>query len=262
MIGFIGGGNMAEALIKGMKTHGMKDILVSEPMEVRRKYLEDTYEVTTTNINRTVASTCSSIVLAVKPQHIDSVLEEITDLVNDEKTVVSIAAGITLNYLQSKLKTKRLVRAMPNTPAMVQEGITVMSLCECFSNRDLAIVKEMFMAVGKVLILPEHYMDAITALSGSGPAFIALFVEAMEEAGIAMGLTDYNASELAVQTLIGTARFLEEGIPPSKLREMVTSPGGTTAAGLMVFKERGLNGIVIDALRAARKRASELGRRI
>ena len=262
MIGFIGGGNMAEALIKGMKAHGMKDILVSEPIGVRRKYIEDTYGVTTTTSNRTVVSSCSSIVLAVKPQQIDSVLDEISDLVDDEKTVVSIAAGITLNYLQLKLKTKRLVRAMPNTPAMVQEGMTVMSLCECFTNRDLAIVREMFMAVGKVLILPEHYMDAVTALSGSGPAFFALFVEAMEEAGIAMGLTDNNASELAVQTLIGTARFLEDGIPPSKLREMVTSPGGTTAAGLMVFKEKNLNGIVTEALLAARKRASELGRRI
>ncbi len=262
MIGFIGGGNMAEALIKGIKAHGMNDILVSEPMGVRRKYIEDTYGVTTTTSNRTVVSSCNSIVLAVKPQQIDSVLDEITDLVDDEKTVVSIAAGITLNYLQSKLKTKRLVRAMPNTPAMVQEGMTVMSLCEYFTNRDLAMVREMFMAVGKVLILPEHYMDAVTALSGSGPAFFALFVEAMEEAGIAMGLTDNNASELAVQTLIGTARFLEDGIPPSKLREMVTSPGGTTAAGLMVFKEKGLNGIVTEALLAARKRASELGRRV
>jgi pyrroline-5-carboxylate reductase len=262
MIGFIGGGNMAEALIKGMMANGMKDILVSEPMGVRRKYLEDTYGVTTTTSNRTVASSCSSIVLAVKPQQIDSVLDEITDVVDDEKTIVSIAAGVTLSYLQSKLKTKWLVRAMPNTPAMVQEGITVMSLGECFTSRDLAIVREMFMGVGKVLILPEHYMDAVTALSGSGPAFFALFVEAMEEAGIAMGLTENNASELAVQTLIGTARFLEEGIPPSKLREMVTSPGGTTAAGLLVFKEKGLNDIVTEALMAARKRASELGRRV
>lgn len=261
MIGFIGGGNMAEALIKGMTSHGMRDIIVSEPGEERRNYLERSYGIMTTLLNKPVASSCNIIVLAVKPQDMAAVLEEISGVITEEKTVVSIAAGIPLSYLQSKLKTKRLVRVMPNTPAIVQEGMTVMSLCECFSDSDIATVREIFMSVGKVLTLPEKHMNAVTALSGSGPAFVALLVEAMVEAGVAMGLSRDNASELAIQTLIGTARLLETGMTPEKLREMVTSPGGTTAAGLKVFGEKDLTGLVGDALLAALKRAEELGRR-
>lgn len=261
MIGFIGGGNMAEALIKGMTSHGMRDIIVSEPMDERRKHLEQSYGIKTAPANGEVAALCNVIVLAVKPQNMDAVLEEIKDVVGEEKTVVSIVAGITLSYLQSKLKTKRLVRAMPNTPALVQEGMTVLSLCECFSDTEVALVRQLFMSVGKVVTLPEKYMDAVTALSGSGPAFVALFVEAMIEAGVKMGLSRDNASELAIQTLIGTAKLLETGMPPKKLREMVTSPGGTTAAGLTAFTDRGFVAIVIEALRASQKRAEELGRR-
>ena len=265
MIGFVGGGNMAEALIKGVRSSefGVRsmNILVSEPREDRRKYLEQTYGIKTTSSNRDVASSCNIIILAVKPQNMAAVLDEISDVITDEKTVVSIAAGITLSYLQSKLKTKKLIRVMPNTPALVQEGMSVLSLCECFSDKDIAAVREIFMSIGKVLTLPEKYMNAVTALSGSGPAFIALFIEAMTDAGINMGLAADNASELAIQTLIGTAKLLDTGMPPMKLREMVTSPGGTTAAGLKVFDEKGLKGIVIDALQAAEKRAEELGRR-
>lgn len=261
MIGFIGGGNMAESLIKGIKGKGAKeDILVSEPWEDRRKYLEQTYGVKTTLDNRDAANYCNIIILAVKPQNISAVLEEIADLITEEKTVVSIAAGITLSYLQSKLKTKKLVRVMPNTPAIVQEGMSVMSLCECFSEKDIAIVRDIFMSVGKVLTLPEKYMDAVTAVSGSGPAFVALFMEAMIAAGERMGLNRDNASELAIQTLIGTARLLDTGMPPEKLREMVTSPGGTTAAGLKVFEEKGFKDIVYYAMHAAKKRAEELAK--
>jgi pyrroline-5-carboxylate reductase len=139
--------------------------------------------------------------------------------------------------------------------------MTVMSLCECFSDSDITVVREMFMSVGKVLTLPEKHMNAVTALSGSGPGFVALFAEAMVEAGVTMGLGRDNASELAIQTLIGTARLLETGMQPGRLREMVTSPGGTTAAGLRVFGEKDLHGVVKDALLAALSRAEELGRK-
>ncbi|WP_333653496.1 pyrroline-5-carboxylate reductase [Dissulfurispira sp.] len=263
MIGFIGGGNMAEAIIKGVKSQESgvrRDILVSEPREDRRKYLQQTYGIKTTESNKEVASSCNIIILAVKPQNMAAVLDEIADLITEEKTVVSIAAGITLSYLQSKLKTKKLIRVMPNTPAIMQEGMSVMSLCECFSDRDIAIVRDIFMSVGKVLTLPEKYMDAVTAVSGSGPAFVALFTEAVIAAGEKMGLSRDNASELAIQTLIGTARLLDTGMPPEKLREMVTSPGGTTAAGLGVFEEKGFKDIVYDALYAAKKRAEELAK--
>ncbi len=259
MIGFIGGGNMAEALVKGMTARGMKDILVSEPREERRSYLSLTYGIKTTQSNKEAAAECDIIVLAVKPQNMAAVLAEVAGSITGEKTVVSIAAGITLSYLSSKLGTKKLVRVMPNTPALVQEGMSVMSLCECFSDKDISLVRDIFMSIGRVLTLPEKYMNAVTALSGSGPGFIALFVEAMIESGVKVGLRRDNAAELAVQTLLGTARLLDTGMAPDKLREMVTSPGGTTAAGLKVLEEQGMRNIVADTLDAAVKRAEELG---
>lgn len=264
MIGFIGGGNMAEAIIKGIvqssKLKAQSEIIMSEPREERRRYLEQTYSIKTTPSNKEVAGSCNIIILAVKPQNMETVLNEIADLVTNEKTVVSIAAGITLSYLQSKLNTKKLIRVMPNTPAIIQEGMSVMSLCECFSNKDIAVVRGIFMSIGRVLTMPEKYMNAVTALSGSGPAFVALFVEAMIEGGVKLGLSRNDATELATQTLLGTARLLDTGMSPEKLREMVTSPGGTTAAGLEIFKEKGLTDIVNDAINAAIKRAEELGR--
>ncbi len=251
---------MAEAIIKGMTSQGARDILVSEPREDRRKYLQQNYGVNTTASNAETASVCNIIILAVKPQNMETVLDEIKETVAEEKTVVSIAAGITFAYLSSKLKTKKLIRVMPNTPALIQEGMTVMSLCECFSDRDVSIVREIFMSIGKVITLPEKYMDAVTALSGSGPAFIALFIEAMVEGGINEGLNRDDALALAVQTAIGTSKLLDTGMSPSSLRKMVTSPGGTTAAGFKVFDERGFEDTVIAAIKAATNRATELGK--
>jgi pyrroline-5-carboxylate reductase len=190
----------------------------------------------------------------------ESVMDDIKEIVTDDKTVVSIAAGITLEYLSSRLNTKKLIRVMPNTPALVQKGMTVMSLCECFSDRDIAVVREIFMSIGEVLTLPEKYMDTVTAVSGSGPAFITLFIEGMIESGVKLGLTDDNARTLAVQTAIGTAHLLETGMSPSKLREMVTSPGGTTAAGLRSFDEKGLKGLITAAIEAAKSRSEALGK--
>ncbi len=259
MIGFIGGGKMAEALIKGITSKGNKNIFVSEPLEERRLYLKAAYGIKASASNKEVADACGIIILAVKPQNMAAVLDEIEASITGDKTVVSIAAGITLAFLQEKLKTGKLIRVMPNTPAIVQEGMSVLSLCECFSEKDISAVRDIFMSVGKVLTLPEKYMNAVTALSGSGPAFIALFTEALVEAGRQMGLAGEHAAELALQTLIGTARLLETGMPPEKLREMVTSPGGTTAAGLKAFEEKGLKSIVADALQSALKRAEELG---
>lgn len=265
VVGFIGGGNMAEALIKGMlqssKFKAQKDILVSEPREERREYLEKAYGIRTTPSNKELVSSGSIIVLAVKPQNMAGVLEEIAAAVTAEKTVVSIAAGITLVYLQARLQTKKLLRVMPNTPALIQKGMSVMSLCDCLEDRDLVVVREIFMSVGKLLTLPEKYMNAVTALSGSGPAFLALFIEAMIDAGVSMGLGREQASELAIQTFIGTAGLLETGMLPYKLREMVTSPGGTTAEGLKAFEAKGLKNITMDAMHAALLRAEELGRR-
>ncbi|MEW6584438.1 MAG: pyrroline-5-carboxylate reductase [Nitrospirota bacterium] len=261
MIGFIGGGNMAEALIKGIRQGGKKDIIVSEPRADRRAYLEKTYGVTTTSDNKEVTKRCNIIIFAVKPQNMDEVTAEIADTLAKEAIVISIAAGITLSYLSSRLKTDRIIRVMPNTPALVLEGMSVLSLCECIADKEMSIVRDIFMSVGKVLVLPEKYMDAVTALSGSGPAFFAYFVEAMIEAGEKVGLSRENASDLAIQTMSGTAKMLDTGMPPAKLREMVTSPGGTTAAGLKIFEERNMKTLIADVIGAAKKRSEELGRK-
>ena len=260
-IGFIGGGNMAEALIKGMTAQGMKDIIVSEPNHDRRRFLHDTYGTDTTGINRDVVNTAEIIILAVKPQNMDDVVADISPAVTDEKTIVSIAAGIKLDYLSSKLSTKKIIRVMPNTPALVQEGMSVMALCECFSDSSISVVREILMSIGKVITLPEKYMDAVTAVSGSGPAFFAVFVEAMIDSAVKLGLNEDDARTLAVQTAIGTAKLLDTGMSPAKLREMVTSPGGTTAAGLEAFHEKGLFDTVMAAITAARDRSDELGQK-
>jgi len=260
MIGFIGGGNMAEAMIKGMLRSNLKDIIISEPRHERREYLEYAYHIKTTPNNSDVIRQCSIVILAVKPQNMDDVTAEISGAVANDTIIVSIAAGVTLSYLTSRLKTTKIIRVMPNTPALVQEGMSVLALCEDITDSEMATVRDIFLSFGKVLVLPEKYLDAVTALSGSGPAFIALFVEAMIDAGVKMGITEEDALKLSRQTLLGTAKLLETGIPPAKLREMVTSPGGTTAAGLKVFGEKDFYGLIFQVIRAATERSKELGR--
>jgi pyrroline-5-carboxylate reductase len=257
MIGFIGGGNMAEALIKGIVSKSEK-IIVAEPREDQRKYLADTYKVQTTASNVEALECADIVILAVKPQNMADVLDGIGGAVRADKTIVSIAAGIPLSYLRSRLKTDRLIRVMPNTPALVQEGMSVLSFYPGLPSEVAATVTGIFAAVGKTMVLPEEQINAVTAVSGSGPAFVSFFIEAMIKSGEKMGLTQTEASELAVQTLIGTAGLLKAGMPPEDLRKMVTSPGGTTAAGIRVFEEKGLFDLVADALAAAKKRAEEL----
>ena len=261
MITFIGGGKMAEALIKGMREAGSKeDILVSEPQEQRREFLKERYGVGVTHDNAEAAEQASIIVLAVKPQQMDSAIEDIASVVDGSKTVVSIAAGITLKYYQDRLGTERIVRVMPNMGALKGESMSVLSFCDCFNDADTNRVKEIFMSSGAAISLPERHMDAVTALSGSGPAFIALFIECMIEAGVSLGLTRDNATVLALQTLRGTTEVLDGGPTPAQLIEMVRSPGGTTTEGLATFEELGLRQTVIKALEAAARRSKELAK--
>lgn len=260
MIGFIGGGNMAEAMIKGMLQSNIKDIIVSEPRAERRDYLTNTYKIKTTFDNKMTVKLSDIVILAVKPQNMEEVLDEIKESLTDEKLIISIAAGITLSYLNSKLNKSKIIRVMPNTPALVQEGMSVLSMQECIHNKEMDVVRSIFMSIGKVLVLPEKYMDAVTALSGSGPGFLAYFVESMIEGGIKVGLDKTISSELAIQTFIGTAKLLETGLQPTKLREMVTSPAGTTAEGLKVCEEKNLKDIIISVIEAATRRSKELGK--
>lgn len=259
MIGFIGGGKMAEALIKGFIAQGDKDIFVSERLKERRHYLKTSYKIKTTESNKKIAATCKIIILAVKPQDMTTVLDEIVGSITEDKTVISIAAGITLDFFQQKLNTKKIVRAMPNTPVLVQEGLIALSFGTHFPAQDVITIQNLFKSVGKVLIIPEKNMNAISALSGSGPAFIAFFLEALIEAGIKMGLPNEQANQAVLQTLIGTATLLQAGISPDQLRIMVTSPGGMTAEGIKIFEIEGLKNTVTNALHATQKRGEELG---
>lgn len=274
MKGFIGGGKMAEAMIKGLTKGAIGTIegasgtiegasgtiIVSDPAAERRSLLEARYGVRTTADNAEVVKEADIIVLAVKPRQMDEVLGEVGGLIREEQTVVSIAAGVTTDYLKKKVGSRKIVRAMPNTPALAGQGMTVLSLADCYPDRDFAHVRDLFMSIGQVLVLPEAKMDAVTAVSGSGPAFVALFVEAMAAGGVSAGLSKDEARTLSTQTLIGTAALLEDGMPPGELREMVTSRGGTTAEGLKAFQKRGFNEIVAEAIMAAASRSRELGR--
>jgi len=258
MIGFIGGGKMAEALIQGIILHGTRDILVSDPIATRRSYLSQLFNITVTTLNKEVASSCNIIILAVKPQDMSLVLDEIAPEITQDKTIVSIAAGIPIDFFQKKLATKKIIRVMPNAPVFVQEGMSIISVDQGLSEHNLAPVLDIFMSVGKVLILPEEHMNAMATISGCGPAFFAMFIEALTSAGVTMGLTKEHVADALVQTMVGTTKMLQSGMSPEKLREMVTSPGGMTFAGLTVFEEKKINSIVTHALQAARNRGVEL----
>ncbi|MDI1472360.1 Pyrroline-5-carboxylate reductase [Thermodesulfovibrio sp. N1] len=261
MIGFIGGGNMAEALIRGLIKNGKRNIIVSDPVDERRRYLEKCYGIKTTSSNIDVVNNSEIIVIAVKPQNILEVLEEIKEHVKEKHTVVSIAAGIPLNLIKNYLKTDKLIRAMPNLAAIVGESMTVLAICECLEMKIVAPVRDIFMGVGKVITLPEHYMNLVTALSGSGPGFLCYIVEQFMDVATELGLAEETAKELIIQTFIGTAKLLDSGIPPDKIRQKVTSPGGTTEAGLRILSSSNLREILFQTLQEATKRAQELSKR-
>jgi len=261
MIGFIGGGNMAEALIRGLIKDGKRNIIVSDPIDERRRYLEKCYGIKTSSSNIDIVKNSSIIVIAVKPQNILEVLQEIKDYVNEKHTVVSIAAGIPLNLIKNYLKTDKLIRAMPNLAAIVGESMTVLAICECLEMKIVAPVRDIFMSVGKVITLPEHYMNLVTALSGSGPGFLCYIVEQFIDVATELGFAEDIAKELITQTFIGTAKLLDSGIPPDKIRQKVTSPGGTTEAGLRILSGSNLREILLKTLQEATKRAQELSKR-
>ena len=261
MIGFIGGGNMAEAIISGLRKGGKEGIIVSDLNPGRLAYLKERYSIKAAGSNREVLSSARTIVLAVKPQHMESVLDEIKEAVSREHLFVSIAAGISISYISERLGTERVVRVMPNTPALVGEGMSVIAFPGAIRKKEKTGVLKIFRAVGKTMELAEELMDAVTALSGSGPAFFAHFIEAMVEAGVRMGLPYEESLSLTLQTATGTIRLLESGKSTFELKRMVTSPGGTTAEGLFVMDHGALKAIVKDAIEAATSKSKELSRR-
>ena len=264
-IGFIGGGNMAEALIKGLLTGGFPavDLLVAEPSGERRTFLTDRYGVSTTAENRTVATGSDVIILAVKPQTAPSVLEEVGGAISPAKLLISIMAGIRTDTIEAACPAgTRVVRVMPNTPALVMDAASAIAAGASATGEDISFTRRIFELVGKGWLVDEKLMDAVTGLSGSGPAYVLTFIEALSDAGVKNGLPRDVAFGLATQTVYGSAKLLlETHEHPALLREKVTSPGGTTIAGLHVLEKEGFRGTVINAVDAATARSRELGQK-
>jgi len=262
--GFIGGGNMAEAIIKGMITGGISPaaIVVAEPLEARRRHLEEKYAATTTTDNAAIADACDTIILAVKPQTAAAVCAELQERISGEQLLISIMAGVTCKSIESSFKDAvRVVRVMPNTPALVLAGAAAIAGGSYATAEDLATTEGLFSLVGSSCRLDEKLMDAVTGLSGSGPAYVLTFIEALADGGVKCGLPREASLQLALQTVLGTAKLLAEtGEHPGSLRDKVTSPGGTTIAGLHALEKGSFRATVMNAVEAATLRSKELGR--
>ena len=256
---------MAEAMIGGLvrgKHVQPERIIASDPRKERLEELRQSHGIQATQNNRDIVQRSSLIVLSVKPQIMDKILREVGEHVKPGTLVVSIAAGVDTGTIEESLADgARVVRAMPNTPALVGAGATAISAGKHASEADLATARAMFDAVGITVELEESHLDAVTGLSGSGPAYVFLILEALADAGVKVGLSRRNAQRLAAQTVMGSAKLLlETNEHPGKLKDMVTSPGGTAIAGLHTLEEGGLRTTLINAVETATKRARELGR--
>ena len=264
-IAFIGGGMMSEAIISAIidnKDVLPVDMIVGELLEERREYLSSNYGIATVASNVDAINGAQMVVLAVKPQHLQSVMVELRGHILPSQTVVSIIAGATTNTIVGGLGHQAVIRVMPNTPARIGHGMTVWTSSPVVSNGHIDITKTILSALGQeIYVAEEKYLDMATALSASGPAYVFLFIEGLIDAGVGLGLTREMASALAVQTVYGSINLLmSTGDTPSDLRNMVTSPGGTTAAALSEFERRGFRGTVIDAVVKAYEKAIDLGK--
>ena len=260
-VAIFGAGVMGETLLSGLLRSGRPadELVITERREDRAAELTEKYGVRVLD-NADAAELADTLVLVVKPQDMGGLLEEIHDHVAEGNLVVSLAAGITTTYLESRLPAGRpVVRVMPNTPALVDQGMAAISAGAHCDREHLLEAEELLAATGKVLEVPEKLQDAVTAISGSGPAYIFYVVEAMIEAGVVLGMPRSTATELVVQTLYGAATMMKEtGQHPTVLREQVTSPGGTTAAALRELDDHKVRAAFITAMEAAANRSREL----
>ena len=259
---------MAEAMIKGLLSASFieaKNLMVADVSAERREWLHKEYHVKITDDNGELAKKCDILLLAVKPQAMKQVLDGISNWVDNKKLVISIAAGVPIKTIAEGLspdgkKKLGVVRTMPNTPALVLEGVTALAASHRVSAADLKVAHRIFEAVGKTVDVSETHLDAVTGLSGSGPAYIFMIIEALSDAGVKMGLSRDVANILTLQTVLGSAKLaLESGKHPGELKDMVTSPGGTTISGLHTLEEGGLRTTLMNAVEAATKRSQVLG---
>ncbi len=262
-VAFLGGGNMAEALIKGMLSAEVatsRQMVVTDTSSARLDYLKK-YNINRAKSNQEAVQEAEIVLLCVKPQVMDAVLAEIAATADSRKLVISIAAGITIARIEKALTSNpRVIRVMPNTPALVLSGAAGLAKGSSATNEDMALALEIFSAVGKAVVVDEKLMDAVTGLSGSGPAFVFTVIEALSDAGVKVGIPRQLALELAAQTVFGSAKMvLETKEHPARLRDMVTSPGGTTIAGMHELEKGKLRAVLMNAVEAATNRSMELG---
>jgi len=263
-IAFLGAGNMAEALIKGLLRSGTarpESIIATGRRSERTEDLKRVYGIRTTQDNLAAAREADIVVLSVKPQAMDKLVVQVAPALDQRKLIISVAAGVPIAALERRLGAgARIIRTMPNTPSLVGAGACALSPGEHASEEDLAVASRIFQAVGITTVVEENLLDAVTGLSGSGPAYIFLVIEALSDAGVKVGLPRYTALKLAAQTVLGSAQLLiETNAHPGHLKDQVTSPGGTAIAGLHTLEAGGLRTTLINAVEAATRRAKELG---
>lgn len=259
-IAILGAGRIGEALLGGLVSSGSTDIVATTRSDERAAALRDRYGVETTTSNADAVQGADLVVVAVKPQDIDALLAQVHDALTPGQTVLTIAAAIPTRHIEERLPDGiPVVRAMPNAPSTVHEGMAGLAPGTHAGEEQLDLAEEVLAHLGRVVRVPESAMDAITAVSGSGPAYFALLAEAMIEAGILLGLSREISTTLVVQTMLGTAKQLrDEGMHPVELREAVTSPGGTTIAAIRELEQAGVRAAFLNAIQAAMTRAREL----
>ena len=262
-IAFIGGGNMGEAMIRGLLDRGTaeaKDIRVSDVSGARRSHLVQKYGVSATDSNSSAIERADVIILAVKPVSLPKVMEELKGSLKPGQTVISIAAGVTLGRLCDGLARRSVIRAMPNTPAQIGEGMTVWTATGEANEKDKQRARLVLETLGKqVFVADERYVDMATAVSGSGPAYVFLIIESFIDAAVRIGLPRDLAGELVLETVLGSAHLVQKSERhPAELRNLVTSPGGTTAEGLHVMEEGSLRALLGRAIIAAYERAKAM----
>lgn len=263
-IGFLGAGKMATAMARGWVQAGLakcEQISASDPVSQAREEFTRVTGAACGESNLAVVEGSDLIILAVKPQMLSAVCSEIRRTLRDRHLVVSIAAGATLARLAQELgATHRIIRVMPNTPCLVGASAAGYSAGTQATKDDVALIDRLLNSVGRAFAVPEHLLDAVTGLSGSGPAYIFVLIEALSDGGVRMGLPRDIATQLAAQTVFGSAKLLlETGLHPGALKDMVASPGGTTIAGLHALEKGGFRAALIDAVQAATLRSAELG---
>lgn len=260
-LGVIGGGVMGSAIVSRLLTQGIyqiTDIFIGEPTSEQREALQQQLGVLVTEDNNLVAM-APVLLLAVKPQIFDKVVAQLTRT-NPTQIVISILAGVSIAQLERAFPDRAVIRAMPNTPATVGMAMTAISAGSRVDSQQLELATKIFQAIGEVVTVPESLMDAVTGLSGSGPAYVAIAIEALADGGVAAGLPRPIADRLALQTVLGTAQLLNESqLHPAQLKDRVTSPGGTTITGIAKLEQAGFRSALIEAVIAAANRSRELG---